>query len=430
MLNRFLLVALLAPTLAIAQDAPRPISVDEAVLLARRNAPAAVQARGQLRTSSAQVRRTLAQFLPTLNGNWGSSVQGGETFFQGQLVPFRGNPWNFNQGVSANVDLVNWRRFAELKSGRASIDAAEATGALQDFQIALQVKQQYYAILSAREADAAARTQLAQAEQQFAVANARVAAGAATISDSLQSVIQIGNAQLAVLNAQNQLNNANIALTRLVATPFVVTAIVADTIDPVPLAVDSAQLIQLALAGPTVRQAEAQLTQTKMTTRTARAGYYPTLSMNGNYSQQNADERFDWGTGPKSSNYRMGWNVSLPIWNQYAREQQLTNARVAEDNAEAQLRDARFVARQNIITQLGTLRTAETRIMIQRASVAAAEEDLRVQQERYSLGASTLLQVLTSQNTLNSARAALIQARLDARVARAQIEALIGRELQ
>jgi outer membrane protein len=62
--------------------------------------------------------------------------------------------------------------------------------------------------------------------------------------------------------------------------------------------------------------------------------------------------------------------------------------------------------------------------------VEAAEEDLRVQQQRYTLGASTLLDLLTSQLTLNQARASLIQARLDARVARAQIEALIGRELR
>ncbi len=430
MLKRILSVALLAPAFALAQDAPRAISVDEAVALARRNAPAAVQARGTTRTSSAQLRRTVAQFFPTMNATLGSSRQGGETFFQGNLVPFSGNPWNFSQGLSANVDIFNGRRLAELRSGRASVDAAEAGEIQQDFQIALQVKQQYYAILSAREAEAAARTQLAQAEQQFAVANARVAAGAATISDSLQSVIQIGNAQLAVLNAQNQLNNANIALTRLVATSFVVTAIVADTVDPAPMRVDSAQLIALAMAGPAVRQAQAQVTSARMTVRTSRAGYFPTFSMNGSYSRQNTDAVFDWGAGPMSTNYRVGFNVSLPIWNQYQREQTLTNARVAEDNAEAQLRDAQFLARQNIITQLGTLRTAETRIMIQRASVAAAEEDLRVQQERYTLGASTLLQLLTSQNTLNSARAALIQARLDARVARAQIEALIGRELQ
>ena len=60
----------------------------------------------------------------------------------------------------------------------------------------------------------------------------------------------------------------------------------------------------------------------------------------------------------------------------------------------------------------------------------AAQEDLRVQQQRYALGASTLLDLLTSQSTLNGARASLIQARQDYRIARAQIEAIIGRDLQ
>ena len=61
--------------------------------------------------------------------------------------------------------------------------------------------------------------------------------------------------------------------------------------------------------------------------------------------------------------------------------------------------------------------------------VAAAEEDLRVQQQRYALGASTLLDLLTSQTQLNQARQALIQARFDGRIARAQLSALVGREL-
>ena len=62
--------------------------------------------------------------------------------------------------------------------------------------------------------------------------------------------------------------------------------------------------------------------------------------------------------------------------------------------------------------------------------LAAATEDVRVQQQRYTLGASTLLDLLTSQSTLDAARSALIQARQDFRVARAQLEALVGRELQ
>ena len=104
-------------------------------------------------------------------------------------------------------------------------------------------------------------------------------------------------------------------------------------------------------------------------------------------------------------------------------------ADVSEDVADATLRDARLLARQNIVQYLGLLRTAQERIAIQRVSVAAAEEDLRVQQQRYALGASTLLDLLTSQTTLDQARSALIQARFDYRTARAQIEAVIGREL-
>jgi outer membrane protein len=121
--------------------------------------------------------------------------------------------------------------------------------------------------------------------------------------------------------------------------------------------------------------------------------------------------------------------MNFPLFNNFNREDQIVRARVAEDNAAAQLRDARLAAQQNIIQQLGALRTAEERIRIQQASVLAAQEDLRVQQQRYALGASTLLDLLTSQSQLNQARAALIQARQDYRIARAQIEAIIGRDL-
>ncbi|MDE3129469.1 MAG: TolC family protein, partial [Gemmatimonadota bacterium] len=45
-------------------------------------------------------------------------------------------------------------------------------------------------------------------------------------------------------------------------------------------------------------------------------------------------------------------------------------------------------------------------------------------------GAKTLLDVLTAQSTLATARQNLIQARLAARTAKAQIEALIGKDLE
>jgi outer membrane protein len=75
------------------------------------------------------------------------------------------------------------------------------------------------------------------------------------------------------------------------------------------------------------------------------------------------------------------------------------------------------------------MRIALEQVDIQTQSVAAAAEDLRVQQRRYELGATTLLDLLTSQTQLDTARNALIRARYDYRVAKAQLEALIGRDL-
>jgi len=94
------------------------------------------------------------------------------------------------------------------------------------------------------------------------------------------------------------------------------------------------------------------------------------------------------------------------------------------------LRDNKLAAQQTIITQLGLLHNAEEQVRVQQISVRAAQEALRVNQQRYNFGAGTLVDVLTSQSSLVAARQQLIQARLNYRNARAQIEAVIGKDLQ
>jgi outer membrane protein len=299
----------------------------------------------------------------------------------------------------------------------------------QQFNVALQVKTQYYAILAARESEAAALTQLDQAQAQLSAAAARVRAGAATLSDSLRSVIQVGNARLALLTAQNNLRIASAALTRLVAAPYLVTAQSSDTLEQALASVDSVELLRLAERGPAVTQATAQLMSANAAVRSAHAPYLPTIDLTYSKAGNGFDQAYGLGKPFAYSNsFRIG--ASYPLFNNYQRENALTQARVAADNADATLRDARLAAQQNLVQQLASLRAALERIQIQQASVASAEEDLRVQQQRYALGASTLLDLLTSQTTLDQQRAALIQARQDYRLARAQIEAIIGRDLQ
>jgi outer membrane protein len=323
---------------------------------------------------------------------------------------------------------------SELRRTKAVETAAEASERTQLYNTALNVKQQYFNGLAARELEAAALRQLEQAEQQMAVSTARVRAGAATKSDSLRSVIQVGNARLAVLSARNSLQVANAGLTRLVGTDFVVTASPTDTLAPAAVMLDNETLVSMLDASPALQQAEADLAAARAAVKTARAAWLPSVSASYSFSANQSSSGFETGNlfllgGQNPNNKRLNFNVSYPLFNQLQRETSITQAQVTERNAEATLRDARLAARQTLTQALGTLRLAEERAAIQDASVAAAEEDLRVQTQRYQLGAATLLDVLTSQTTLNQARAALIQARYDARVAKAQIEALVGKEL-
>jgi len=410
-----------------------PIDLQRAIQLAERNSPTAVQARGQIRTATSSVKAAYAALFPGVTLSLGQVNQSGDRMdAQGRIVPYAGQqPWSYSTGLNATMRVFdggrNWSAIAQSKS---DVNAAEANDVAQRFNVALQVKTQYYAILAARESEAAALTQLDQAQAELRAAAARVRAGAATLSDSLRSVIQVGNARLALLTAQNNLRVASAALTRLVAAPYLVTAQASDTLDrSLATPLDSVQLLQFAERGPAVEQANAQLISAQAAVRAARAPYLPTIDVTYSKSGNGYDPAYGLSKPFAYSNsFRVG--ASYPLWNNYQREDALTRARVAQDNADATLRDARLAAQQNLVQQLASLRAAQERIEIQQASVASAEEDLRVQQQRYSLGASTLLDLLTSQTTLDQQRAALIQARQDYRIARAQIEAIIGRDLQ
>lgn len=427
-----LLVALALPATLAAQmpadTGARVIRLDTAIALAQRNAPLTVQARGQIRTSEAQVRSAYGAFIPAVSINASASRQGGDRFDpSGNLVPFTGNAWQFNHGLSLNVDLFDgMSRLYDVRSSRAQVNAASSNEVLQNYQVALEVKQQFFGVLAARESEAAAQSQLAEAQQQLSASIVQLHARTATVSDSLRSVIQLGNAQLAILTAQNNLQAANAALTRLVGTPYVVTASPEDTLGFAVEPVDSLQLLQLALQGPAVRQAEAQLAAAQATSKAARAPYYPTITASWSITGNGSQPSFDLPSRYAYQNtFRLG--ISYPLFNQFQREQGITQADVASHNADAALRDAQLGARQSFVQYLGALRTAQEQLTIQTTSVAAAEEDLRVQRQRYDLGASTQLDVLTSEAALVQARATLIQARYTYRVAKAQLEALVGR---
>ena len=432
-------VALLVivPAALMAQAAPdtlaaRPIALREAVALAEQNGLVAIQARGQTRAAVSGVRAAKGALLPSATISLGQVNQSGQRLdAQGRLVPYLATqPWTYSTGLNSSVNLFDGgRRWNEVKRSRYDVGAAEANEVTQKYSLALQVKTQYYAILAAREAESAAQAQLQQAQEQLKTSIVRTRAGVATLSDSLRSVIAVGNGQLALITARNNVRVASAALTRLVGSETLVTAQPSDTLDRGLAPVDSIALASVLDEAPTVRQSEAQLASAQAAVKSAKTPYLPSVDLTYSRSGNGFSSTYGVTGDPLAYTNNFSIRLSYTLFNNFAREDALTRAEVTSDLVQAQVRDTKLAAQQTLVQQLAALRSAQQRIVIQQATLDASKEDLRVQQQRYALGASTLLDVLTSQSTLDAARSALIQARQDVRVARAQLEALVGRDL-
>lgn len=429
------LVTAAATMSAPADSGLRAISLDEAVALAQRNAPLVIQAEGQRRTSAMGIRTAYSAFIPSLSLSAGASRQlplqaGVRQNRGGQQVILSPKPWSVSTGLDATVDLfVGGRRLFDLQQARAQSVVAGSNLVTQRYAAALAAKQQFFNVLASRESETAARTQLQQAEQQLRTSVLQLKARVVTRSDSLRSEIQVHNARLALLEARTALDLANATLTRTVGAPDLVTAAADDSLDRPGLAVGDEALTQLALNGPEVQQASAKLDAAKATLRIGWAAYLPSVSASYSRGGNGA------GGSPLLANDSLAYSgqlrfsLSFPIFEQFQRAAQVTQAQVTRDNAEADLRDAKLAALESLTQSLGSFHAAEERVATQSATVEAAEEDLREQQDKYSVGTSTLLDVLASQTTLDQARHDLIQARYDQRVAKAQLEALVGRSL-
>ncbi|MDA1081875.1 MAG: TolC family protein [Gemmatimonadetes bacterium] len=426
----------LAPVALSAQvgGEARAISLDEAVRLAQLNQPSTIQARNALRTGAGNVRQARFNlgYIPTLGISTGATQRGGERYAEGVKLPTTPNPWSYSRGLNIGAITLfdGGQRWNNYRTQQSNLTASEATLISQQYNVALSVKTSYYAVLTAREQESAAQRQLEQAEQQLRVSTAKINAGSATRTDSLSGAIAVGNARQAILTAQNQLRNANAQLTRYVATPFTVTATAADTSDIAPIELDETSLVAMALEGPAVRQADAQVSAQQAAARGARAPYMPTLSMTMGYGLTvDNSAHYQWGA-PSGNSTSLGFNLNYTLFNNFQREQQIITTRVGVENAEANLRDQKFLAQQNLTTFLNNFSTATLTIELNKLQIQAAEENLRVVQQQYNLGTKQLLDLLTAQTSLDNARTSLITSRQNARLAKANIESLIGRDLK
>jgi outer membrane protein len=414
---------------AAAQQAQAPqhleVTLTEAIQRALLVQPAMVSARGDARTTDASRRTSFGAYLPTITTSAGASRSNQWTFRDTTRLP---PVYAYSGGLSATLELFDgFRRLANIRATGATHDAAEAGVVNQQFQVTLQTKQAFYNALATEELVRVAQSQVRRAQQQLQISVDKLHAGSATRSDSLRSTVDYGNARIALLQAQANLATAQANLGRQIGVDQPVRALPDSALPSLP---DTTTLRAPGIEhAPQVEQAEAQARAARAQVWTARSQYWPSLSVTYSNSRQGtATPNLPlFNTYPETFSWRFG--VSWTLFNGFTREQNQVNASAARDLAEARADDMRRQVNAQITQQIAAMTTAYEKIDIARANLTAATEDLRVQNERYRVGAATILDLLTSQTALTTAEGGLVQARFDYLIARAQVEALIGRTL-
>jgi outer membrane protein len=434
--RRFLAALLLLPAALAAQTpAPAPpaaVTLADAIRLAEKVQPRVVQAEGNVRTADARVRAAKGSFLPNLN----LSSSGNESFSQGpsrvdqstgQVIDGNFSNRSFSTNLSASVDLfTGFRRGADVKAATSTREANSAALVDARFQQALNTTNQFFDALAGQQLLRVREASVRRAEEQLKVSVARLKAGSATRSDSLRSRVTLGNAQLQLIQAQTALATAEANLARLIGASGRVQATDDSSFYQRRDDIDTAAVrSEAGSRSPQVQSALASEEAAKASLRSSRSAYWPTLALSANTGFN----------GSRANDYdffnqrQLSLSLNWAIFNRFNREQQIATQAVNLDVAEAQAAETARLVQANLTTRLAELESARARVGISETSVAAATEDLRVQQERYRLGASTIVDVLTSQEALNQAEVDVVNARFDYLRAKAQIEALIGRAL-
>jgi len=397
------------------------LSLETVVARTLSYSPGVAGAQGAVRDAAALRRVTLGAYLPTvaLNSSAGWTDQSLAT--SGVVSGTAGSTLNaYGAGLTAAVDVfTGGRRGAERSQAEAISQAADAGLVQQRYATMLFAKQGYYDVLRAHELVRVATEFVAQAELGLGYARDRLAAGTATRADVLL-------AELALLAARDTLSTTSAALGRLVGATGPVDADPPTTLEPAPLALGDSGVLTLApAAAPAVVNAQALASAGAAAVRASETQYVPTISLGAGYNWSN-DGRV---TGALRSGWIVALTTSFPLFNGFVREASVTQAKVVAEVATATSADTKRFVRAEAQRLLGSLHVAEQDITLTRDAVRLAGEDLRVIQARYRAGIATILDVLTSQTALIQAELDLVSARFTYQVARASLEALLGRDL-
>jgi len=296
--------------------------------------------------------------------------------------------------------------------------------------LVVTVTQGYYAIAAAQQKLETAKRTTSEGERFFKITQDLEAGGEVAHADVVKAELQMRERQRALQEAQLAFLNAQLEFSILIFPKFEENFEVAEDLHaavPLPTLAEVQQ--RAARDNPDLRAALAAVQESNHDVFGARAGYFPSLTLDYFYGID--APTFATHTafkGQKFSNVGSSvvGSINIPIWNWGTTQSRVKQAELRRDQAKREL----SLAQRRLLAEIRSLyaeaETALNELEGLSRSAQLAEESLNLVTLRYRNGESTVLEVVDAQNTFAQANGAYQDGAVRYRVALANLQTLTG----
>jgi outer membrane protein len=432
----FILWVMVFTSVVWAQEAQKPLTLEESVKIAMERSLNLHSATVGVLGSEFRRKEAITNFLPLWTGQYNVTRYNTPYTVGTATVPTSGGGTTttiltsrdiYNFSTSINQPLfTGGLNLANYRAAKLGVDLSKENVETVKQDLVLQVRVGYFNILKAEKFLDVAKQTVKQFEAQLEVTKAFFEVGIVPKNDVLQAEVRLANARQTLVRAENDLaavkSSFNILLRREINTPLEVVDILA--YQPFPLGFE-ASLEEALRQRPEVKTAQLIIDQAKENVKIAKSGYFPTVSLSGNYNRLSDEPML------KGDMQNERWTVqalaTFTLWNWGN-----TAFKVGENKVKVtQAEDSKNQLIESITLEVKNdhlnLLVAGKNIKVAETAIEQAEENLRMNEERYKYQVATQTDVLDAVVLLAQTRVNYYGALSDFNVAKAQLERSMGR---
>ena len=437
-----LLAALLAGAL-YAQEAPAPITLEQALQIAlSENASVKVADLEIERTGYAR-KGTYASLFPQIDGSGsyqrtikkqvmymdfnmggGSSGGGGSTNTNGIEVG-RWNTWS--TGISASMPLVNAQLWKSLKISDQDVEMAVEKARASRLETVTQVKKAYFTVLLAKEAFEVYKSVYENAMENLDLTQKKFTAQRASELDLTRAKTAVANAIPNVNDAENAVQIGLWQLKAVMGVDLDTQLDVSGTIADYAAELDSVLPDYSDLSGnSTLKQLALQAEQLQQTIKMQQYASLPTLSAAFSYSINAMANDYNFSEYRWSPYSYVGLSLSIPIFAGGRRYNTVRGTKVQAAELDIQRANTERQLQIAIRQYLGTMGTAVKSYASASSAVETAQKAYDISRQSYDVGRSTLTDLNDAQLALTQSKLGVCQAIFSFLSAKSDLEGTLG----